>query len=264
MVTMDADAVGVVLAGGTGSRLAPLTKTVNKHLLPVNGRPMLHWPLRTLARLGIRRAVVVLGGRSCGEVIEHFGTRYATDGDAPDGGVISLSYVHQDTPDGIAGALARAGWLLRGLGASRAVVILGDNVFPGEPPRLLESGAADRRAEMAQVVAYHTDDFASYGCVRVSGGVYDVAQIVEKPQDLPQGGGSWAALLGLYVFPIPDVLDVTRRLLPSKRGELEVTDLISHFARGQRLRIVRHVGRWIDAGDPAGYALSNDHTFWNE
>lgn len=263
---MSSDSVGVVLAGGTGSRLAPLTRTINKHLLPVHGQPMLHWPLRTLAQLGVTRAVVVLGGRSCGDVVEHFGSRYDT-GD----GVLDLAYVYQQGAGGIPAALACALPLLEATRAGRAVVILGDNVFP-------EVGNALRRVmdlhtRNAACAVKVVPDASSYGCMELDedGGAVmhgsnpdgtPRSPIVEKPSGPPAEGRRWAAVLGLYVLPVWNLRSVIEQLRPSARGELEVVDVLLAYLTVYALVVVPTADAWIDAGDPAGYALANSTAFW--
>jgi glucose-1-phosphate thymidylyltransferase len=249
--------VGVVLAGGTGSRLLPLTKVLNKHLLAVNGRPMLHWPLRTLAQLGLDRAIVVLGGRSCGEVIEQFTSTYDTGE-----GVLSLSYVYQEGAGGIPAALREALPSLLASRAERAVVILGDNVFP-QPPCDFDSLLRDY-PRRAFAVAKPVENASSYGCVPLHAdtGEADVRTFVEKPTEPAPNGDVWGAVLGLYVLPLPELPPILEGLRPSARGELEIVDVLLAYARIRTLDVYSTSYPWIDAGDPAGYALANDPAFW--
>ena len=263
--------VGVVLAGGNGTRLQPLTRTINKHLLPVNGEPMLHWPIQALASLGIDEIIMVLGGKSCGNVIEHFGSSYGRHG-------ISISYVYQQQAGGIPDAFACAAPLLESMNATRAVIVLGDNIFPnGIDPdsrhQLIKPGVGNA------VVLAKTDliDVASYGCAAVPVGFsgnfgsphLPVIKLVEKPNDEPSkydhelSGYKWAALLGVYSVPLPYASKYCKSLRPSKRGELEIVDLLSAFAKDDALIIENQKQKWIDAGDPRGYELSNDVGFWS-
>lgn len=262
---MSSALVGVVLAGGNGTRLLPLTKTVNKHLLAVNGQPMLHWPLRTLAQLGVGQAVVVLGGKSCGNVIEHFRSRYDTGE-----GVIELSYVYQEGAGGIPAALAVALPTLEAMGAGRAVVLLGDNVFPVAPV----VAALSSHERNAVCVVKVVPDASSYGCVALDAdGDADLHMtqpdgtphfpIVEKPKEPPPAGQSWAAVLGMYVLPLWNLRTVIEQLVPSARGELEIVDVLLAYRKVYALVAVTTGGAWIDAGDPAGYALANDPAFWS-
>ena len=185
--------IGVVLAGGTGSRLLPLTRVLNKHTLPVNGQPMLHWPIRTLALAGIERIVVVLGGKSAGEMVEHFGSEYVVEGRT-----VRLAYVYQREAGGIGQALAVALPLVEELGADRVRVILGDNVFPeGGVLGWLVSGSL-----RASVFGVDVPDAESkYGCVDVpaapregTGRAFGLP--LEKPGTPPPAGRRWLALTG--------------------------------------------------------------------
>ena len=252
--------IGVVLAGGTGSRLLPLTRTINKHLLPVNGKPMLHWPLRTLAQLGIDRAIVVLGGRSCGEVIEQFRSSYDTGE-----GVIALSYVYQEGAGGIPAALREALPTLEAMRADRAVVILGDNVFPTLPAGLLGESLV-LAEDAALVIAKPVDDASSYGCVALGheGRIDGEHSLVEKPRIPPPAGTTWAAILGVYDLPMDGLRSTLEALVPSARGELEIVDVLNAFRLQGRLGAHLTYDVWIDAGDPPGYALANDPSFWRD
>lgn len=270
--------LGVVLAGGTGSRLLPLTRTINKHVLPVNGRPMLHWPLRALRLAGVRQVVVVLGGRSCGEIVEQFGTNYdVCDGYGPDVGLgpASLSYVFQEGAGGIGAALACVEGIAEFARASRLVVVLGDNVFPTRLPDAFGTSAPDGVAQVVAVDAVDAED--RYGCVSVpvdvrSGPVPILdrsrVDLVEKPRRGPPVGQRWLALSGAYSFPLGYDLDAgfwsrVRSLKESERGELEVTDLLRGYLANGRLDVVGSPSLpWIDAGDPDGYATANDPAFW--
>ncbi len=259
-----AHTIGVVLAGGTGSRLLPLTRTINKHLLPVNGQPMLHWPIRTLALAGIERVVVVLGGKSAGEVVEHFGSEYVVEGRT-----VRLAYVYQREAGGIGQALAVSLPLVEELGADRVRVILGDNVFPG--------GEAGERPTFdspnAVVVGVDVPDAEwKYGCVDVpadrrEGTGRAFGMPVEKPGTSPPAGRRWLALSGVYDFPMflgkGRLAETVARLARSARGEVEITFLLERFWNYGLLSITEHAGLWIDAGEPEGYRMANDPSFWS-
>jgi len=244
--------VGVVLAGGYGSRLLPLTKAVSKHLLPVRGQPMLHWPIRTLAGLGVDFAVVVVGGRSCGEIVEHFGSRYETDL-----GAVSLCYVLQDWAGGLPDAIRASRRVVEETGADRLVVVLGDNVFPDVPTDLVVALAAAPPDVSAFVVKPDVSNPSAYGCTAVrvlpDGRREAFGPLVEKPSAPPPEGSTWGAVLGLYVLPARcfEAIDALR---PSARGELEIVDLLQSFLTVAAF----HDGPWIDAGEHATYATAND------
>lgn len=252
--------IGVVLAGGTGSRLAPLTRVLNKHLLPVNGQPMLHWPIRTLALAGIERIVVVLGGKSAGEVVEHFGSEYVVDGRT-----LRLAYVYQREPGGIGQALGVALPLVEEIGADRVRVILGDNVFP-DPVQFAPIAAPG----CALVVGIEGLDHPerSYGCVEIVRGRAQPMLPVEKPNCPPPFGGRWVALSGLYDLPVDSpthgrLLTLVDAIKPSARGEVEVVSILAAFHSAGALAVAIMSGAgWIDAGEHEGYRKANDPSFW--
>jgi glucose-1-phosphate thymidylyltransferase len=251
--------IGVVLAGGTGSRLAPLTRTLNKHLLPVNGQPMLHWPIRTLALAGIERIVVVLGGKSAGEVVEHFGSEYVVEGRT-----VRLAYVYQREAGGIGQALAVALPLVEEIGADRVRVILGDNVFPGA---LLGAGGWEDHAVVVGVDGLDHPERA-YGCVAVAdAGAGGCGEPTEKPNRPAPDGSRWIALAGAYDFPVEagtlgSLRNLVSVLRPSGRGEIEVTDILAAFYHVDRLVVTVAASPWIDAGEHEGYRKANDPAFW--
>ena len=253
--------IGVVLAGGTGSRLAPLTRTINKHLLPVNGQPMLHWPLRTLALAGIERVVVVLGGKSAGEIVEQFGSEYVVEGRT-----LRLAYVFQREAGGIGQALAVALPLVEEIGADRVRVILGDNVFPADLVVAVPNEAG------ASVVGIDGLDHPerAYGCVAVAD-TPDGAGIrsapVEKPRVPAPVAMRWVAVAGVYDLPVESAaLGSLRKLIdgvrPSTRGEVEVTDILLAFHERGALHVEVVGDLWIDAGEHEGYRIANDPSFW--
>lgn len=257
--------IGVVLAGGTGSRLAPLTRVLNKHLLPVNGQPMLHWPIRTLALAGIERIVVVLGGKSAGEVVEHFGSEYVVEGRT-----VRLAYVYQREAGGIGQALAVALPLVEELGGERVRVVLGDNVFPDGPwmmPANAPRAGSDGYAVVVGIDGLDRPERA-YGCVAVEpSSAQGCGEPVEKPNRPAPAGSRWIALAGVYDFPVEaGSLGSLRNLIsvakPSGRGEIEVTDILAAFHHVRRLDVFVTAAPWIDAGEPDGYRKANDPAFW--
>ena len=285
-----ASVVGVVLAGGTGSRLLPLTRTINKHLLPVNGQPMLYWPLRALWLAGVRLTVVVLGGRSAGETVEQFGSSFTpTDppmvggvtGDARD--AMALCYVYQREPGGIGQALGCARAVCEAAAASRLVVVLGDNVFPGALPFRLDATPNVYPMPYAEVVCVEVADAEErYGCVAVTQPGEPVLGPYEKPRRAPPPGHRWLAVTGAYSLPVVwspalptqpgDTVALTPvwrslwqtldGLGPSARGEVEITDLLAVFHGAGRLDVLATSRPWIDAGEPDGYRMANDPAFW--
>jgi glucose-1-phosphate thymidylyltransferase len=217
---------GVILAGGTGSRLDPLTRITNKHLLPVYDRPMVFYAIDALRSAGIAELMLVTGG-------EHVDDFQRLLGD-------ELEYGYQARAGGIAEALG----LARGFaGGDRIVVMLADNIFGGPIDGIVDN--FDRQDDGARVVLAHvrgTEHLRHLGVPRFEDG--RIAEIVEKPADPP----SRLAVTGLYCYPA-DVFEVVNRLEPSARGELEITDVNNHYVRDGRLEHDVFEGYWGDAGE---------------
>jgi glucose-1-phosphate thymidylyltransferase len=220
---------GVILAGGSGTRLHPLTRVTNKHLLPVYDRPMIYYPLDTLRDAGIEHALVIVGGRSVGDVVEllqdgsEFGLR--------------IAYRYQPLALGISHAIGMAREFA---GEDPILVILGDNILRGSLREFVER-FLQSDAECGTVLT-RVDDAHRFGVARFG----DRGQIVgfdEKPQE----PASDLIPIGVYLFR-PSVFSVIDSLQPSGRGELEVTDLLNHYLK--RGSLVHHVftGTWADAG----------------
>jgi glucose-1-phosphate thymidylyltransferase len=221
---------GIILAGGTGSRLFPLTRATNKHLLPVHDKPMIYYPLSTLMLAGVRDVLVVSGP-------EHLGAFERLLGDGASLGV-RITYAAQESARGIADAFIVAERFLAGDGC---VLALGDNMFWGHLDFLRGALAHDRGAT---IFAYPVKEPWRYGVVTL-GARGEIVSIDEKPQK-PR---SHLAIPGLYVVD-GDAVTLAKKLAPSARGELEITDLHrAYLARGD-LRVVP-LGRgmaWLDMG----------------
>jgi glucose-1-phosphate thymidylyltransferase len=228
---------GIILAGGKGTRLGELTKVTNKHLLPVGPFPMVYYPLRKLVGAGIRNIMLVSGTEHMGDFVELLGSGRAH--------ACSLTYRVQDEAGGIAQALGLAEQFCRD---SRCVVILGDNIFL-DPlgPMLAE---ANRSPEQAWVALKRVPDPGRYGVAELDG--KRVIGIEEKPER-PK---SDLAVAGIYVYP-QDVFEVTKNLKPSRRGELEITDVNRHYLEQGRLGYSVLNGFWTDAGTPDSLVLAN-------
>jgi glucose-1-phosphate thymidylyltransferase len=225
---------GLILAGGTGSRLAPLTRVVNKHLLPVFDKPMIYYPLTTLMLADIRETIIVTTPESLNQFM-------ALLGDGSQWG-LKLSYRIQDRPNGIAAGLRIAAADLRG---HNIALILGDNIFFGAGlAHMLETSMANNSG--ATIFGYEVADPSAFGVVTINDGGHPTA-IEEKPGN-PK---SRIAVTGLYMYAA-DVLDVVARVRPSARDELEITDVNRLYLEQGRLR-VRNLGRgvaWLDGGTP--------------
>lgn len=220
---------GVVLAGGSGSRLFPLTLVTNKHLLPVYDRPMIFYPLAALKEIGCREVMVVVGGRSVGDILEllHDGSGLGLD----------LTYRYQRGALGIAHAIGLARDFA---GNDPIAIVLGDNVLHGSLADFAASftdGEAEAGAVLKQV-----PDPERFGVAEFD----DEGNIVafeEKPA-VPK---SDLIPIGVYFFR-PSVFDVIHTLKPSARGEFEITDLLNHYLRKRSLAHTVFEGEWMDAG----------------
>ncbi len=223
---------GLVLAGGTATRLYPLTIVTNKHLLPIYDRPMIYYPIATLAGMGIREVMVVVGGKSVGDVVElladgcHFG--------------LDLTYRYQRGALGIAHAIGLARDFV---GDDSFCVVLGDNVLLG-PPLADTAQRFERGSWGAGALLYEVPDPERFGVAEL-GPDGSVVGFEEKPAQ-PKSN---LIPIGVY-FLRPDAFGVIDKLVPSKRGELEITDLLNHYLPG-RLFAERYNGHWTDAGTVA-------------
>jgi glucose-1-phosphate thymidylyltransferase len=221
---------GVLLAGGTGSRLHPLTLVTNKHLLPVHDRPMIYYPLETLRGMGIREVMVVLGGRSVGDIVE-----LLSDGRDFD---LDLTYRYQRNSLGIAHAIG----LARDFVADESFcVVLGDNILRGAP-------LSDIAAEFAQgpwgagTLLFQAKDPSRFGVAE-----FDASGAVIGFEEKPAQPKSDSIPIGVY-FLRPGAFDVIEHLAPSGRGEFEITDVLNHYIATGSLFTRRFEGSWHDAG----------------
>ena len=222
---------GIILAGGSGTRLYPLTKAVSKQLLPVYNKPLIYYPLSVLMLSGIREIAII--------TTPHDQTLFKELlGDGSNWG-LSLSYITQEKPNGIAEAYILAEEFLDG---DPSALILGDNLFFGHDlPKLLEGFS---KVETASVIGHQVRDPERYGVVD-----YDasgkVQGIIEKPKEPP----SRIAVTGLYYLP-GNASEVAKTLTPSARGELEITDLLEMYLKDGALEVAQ-LGRgfaWFDTG----------------
>ena len=219
---------GVVLAGGLGTRLLPMTQVTNKHLLPVYDRPMIYYPLQQLVASGIEDILVVTGGRSAGDFLKLLG-------DGQDFGIKNLSYAYQDGEGGIAQALGLAKDFSQG---ESIVVLLGDNVFQDS---LSESIRLYSEGEGAMILLKEVESPERFGVPILE--KERVVGIVEKPKDPP----SRFAVTGCYFFDFR-VFGIIDGLELSSRGELEITDVNNQYIEWGEMR--HHIlnGWWTDAG----------------
>lgn len=220
---------GVILAGGLGSRLHPLTKITNKHLLPVHNQPMIYYPIQALINAGIEDIMIVTGGNSAGDFLRLLGN-------GKDFGLKHLNYTYQEGEGGIADALS----LVEHFAAEEAIcVVLGDNIIE----KNIRAAADEYRTQGkgAKIMLKHVHDPQRFGVPELDGEM--VLNIEEKPSD-PK---SDFAVIGIYFYD-QTVFDVIRTLVPSGRGELEITDVNNHYIRRGEMTWNELDGWWTDAG----------------
>jgi len=220
---------GVVLAGGTGSRLFPLTKITNKHLLPIFDRPMIYFPIQTLVDAGIRDILIVTGGRNSGDFL-----RLLANG--KQFGLNHINYTYQEGEGGIADALNLAEHFADG---QKICVVLGDNIIEGNIRE-----AADRFRQQpagAHILLKDVPDAERFGVAEVSGG--RIVGIEEKPAR-PKSN---RAVTGIYMYDA-SVFEKIKTLVPSNRGELEITDVNNAYIREGTMTFSDLEGWWTDAG----------------
>jgi glucose-1-phosphate thymidylyltransferase len=225
---------GVILAGGTGSRLHPLTQITNKHLLPIGDRPMVSFAIEALVRAGITELMVVTGGTHAGEFLRLLGNGHEY-------GIDRLAYGYQERPGGIAEALGLAE---RFVGGDRACVMLADNVFERSVKTAVDN--FERQERGARIVLAREGEDPEHlrhlGVAELDGD--RVLNIVEKPDEPP----SEFAVTGIYFYDA-DVFGIIPTLTPSGRGELEITDVNNHYISQGTMEYDVVEGFWGDAGE---------------
>jgi glucose-1-phosphate thymidylyltransferase len=220
---------GVVLAGGTGSRLNPLTRVTNKHLLPVYDRPMVYYPIHTLVNAGIHEILLVTGGKGAGDFLRLLGN-------GRDFGLKHLNYTYQEGEGGIAEALALAEFFAAG---EPICVILGDNIIENNICQAVES--FEGQPNGAKILLKEVPDAERFGVAEIAHN--RVISIEEKPK-VPK---SSFAVVGIYLYD-SSVFEKITRLNRSGRGELEITDVNNFYIEEGRLTYDILEGWWTDAG----------------
>ncbi|SPE40838.1 glucose-1-phosphate thymidylyltransferase [Candidatus Sulfopaludibacter sp. SbA3] len=220
---------GIVLAGGTGSRLFPLTKITNKHLLPIYDRPMIYYPIQTLVDAGIRDIMIVTGGRNSGDFL-----RLLANG--KEFGLKHINYTYQEGEGGIADALALAEHFADG---QQICVVLGDNIIEGSIRAA--AGQFRNQAVGAHILLKEVKDAERFGVAEVDGG--RIVGIEEKPRQ-PKSN---YAVTGIYMYDA-SVFEKIKTLVPSGRGELEITDVNNAYIREGTMTFSFLDGWWTDAG----------------
>jgi glucose-1-phosphate thymidylyltransferase len=220
---------GIVLAGGLGTRLYPLTRITNKHLLPVYDKPMIFYPIQMLVNAGIKDILVVTGGNNAGDFL-----RLLANG--KEFGLKGLNFAYQEGEGGIAAALALARPFAQG---HKICVVLGDNII--EKDIAGAARAFQRQKKGAKILLKKVAEPRHYGVPEIKGS--RVVDIVEKPRT-PKTN---FAVIGIYFYDA-EVFDIIRTIRPSRRGELEITDVNNAYIRRKQMTYDVLDGWWADAG----------------
>lgn len=229
---------GIVLAGGTGTRLWPLTKVTNKHLLPVGKYPMIFYPIYHLKQAGINEILVITGRDHMGDVLELLGS-------GKDYG-LDFTFKVQDQAGGIAEALGLAKNFVNG---DKCAVILGDNIFEDDLAPYVE--AFKRQQNGAKILLKEVSDPTRFGVAELMDD--KIVSIEEKPKQ-PKSN---YAVTGIYMYD-SNVFDIVKTLKPSGRGELEITDVNNAYIRKSTLTYNILKGWWTDAGTPSSLLKANE------
>ena len=220
---------GVILAGGLGTRLYPLTKVTNKHLLPVYDKPMIYYPIQTLINAGIDDILIVTGGNNAGDFLKLLGN-------GKEFGLKHINYTYQEGEGGIAEALRLAEFFAS---REKICVVLGDNIIEKNIRRAVEN--FQRQKEGAKILLKEVPDPQRFGVAELKGD--RITRIEEKPKK-PK---SKYAVIGIYLFD-QEVFNIIKTLKPSDRGELEITDVNNRYIEKRLMTWDILEGWWTDAG----------------
>lgn len=220
---------GIILAGGLGKRLGPLTKITNKHLLPVYDRPMIYYPLNLLVEAGIKDILIVTGGNHAGEFLRLLGNGQAF-------GLKHINYTYQEGEGGIAQALGLAEHFADN---QKIVVVLGDNILENSVAESVDRFRKQKSG--ARVLLKKVQDPGRFGVANMKAG--KIISIEEKPKK-PK---SDLAVTGVYMYD-PSVFQIIKTLKPSRRGELEITDVNNAYLQKGQLEFDLLKGWWTDSG----------------
>jgi len=220
---------GVILAGGLGTRLYPLTKVTNKHLLPVYDKPMIYYPIQTLINAGIDDILIVTGGNNAGDFLKLLGN-------GKEFGLKHINYTYQEGEGGIAEALRLAEFFASG---EKICVVLGDNLIEKNIRKAVENFRRQKKG--AKILLKEVPDPQRFGVAELKGD--RIARIEEKPEK-PK---SRYAVIGIYLFD-QEVFNIIKTLKPSGRGELEITDVNNRYIEKRLMTWDILEGWWTDAG----------------
>jgi glucose-1-phosphate thymidylyltransferase len=230
---------GVILAGGLGKRLEPLTRITNKHLLPVYGKPMIYYPIQSLVDSGIKDILIVTGGNHAGEFLRLLGN-------GSEFGLKAINYTYQKGEGGIAEALGLAQHFADN---DKIVVILGDNVIEKSIKHYVDDFS--RQPKGAKILLKKVDDPERFGVAEIKGN--RIVKIVEKPKH-PK---SKYAVTGIYMYD-KKVFDIIKTLKPSNRGELEITDVNNEYIKLGQMTFNILDGWWSDCGTHEALLRTNN------
>ena len=220
---------GIILAGGLGSRLAPLTRITNKHLLPVYNKPMIYYPIETLIKAGITDIMIVTGGNHAGDFLRLMGN-------GKDFGLKHLNYTYQEGEGGIAAALSLAEYFADG---DPVCVVLGDNIIERNIVKAVRDFT--EQGTGAKILLKEVPDPERFGVAEIEND--RLVNIVEKPKN-PRSN---LAVIGIYLYD-SRVFDIVKTLKPSDRGELEITDVNNAYVKDGTMTWEMLDGWWTDAG----------------
>ncbi|HEY3277817.1 MAG TPA: sugar phosphate nucleotidyltransferase [Syntrophorhabdaceae bacterium] len=220
---------GIILAGGLGSRLSPLTRITNKHLLPIYDKPMIYYPIGTLIKAGITDIMVVTGGNHAGDFLRLMGN-------GKDFGLKHINYTYQEGEGGIAAALALAEYFADG---ESICVMLGDNIIERNVVKAVRDFKEQKKG--AKILLKEVPDPERFGVAEIVDG--KLVHIVEKPR-VPKSN---LAVIGIYMYD-EMVFDIVNTLKPSERGELEITDVNNAYVQEGTMTWEMLPGWWTDAG----------------
>ena len=220
---------GIILAGGAGTRLHPLTKITSKQLLPIYDKPMIFYPLKTLINAGIKDILLISDPVNIGNFVKLLGSGKDFN--------IKISYEVQDKPEGLAQAFILGDNFI---GEDNVTMILGDNLFVGDD-KFLEKGIKEFKTG-SHVFAKQVKDPKRFGVVK-----FDKVKKAISIEEKPENPKSNFAVTGLYVYD-NSVIEKAKSLKPSKRGELEITDLNNIYLKKNKLKVYVYDGYWLDTG----------------
>ena len=229
---------GVVLAGGLGSRLRPLTRVTNKHLLPVYDKPMIFYPIQTLVDAGVTEIMLVTGGNNAGDFLRLIGN-------GEEFGLRGMNYAYQKSEGGIADALKLARHFV---GDDKLAVMLGDNFVQGSIRTAVED--FQRQPHGAKIFLKEVPNPEEFGVAVLEGD--KVVKIIEKPKQPPSN----LAVIGIYLYD-SEVFEICETLVPSDRGELEITDVNNEYIRRGSMTYEIIEGWWADCGSFEALLRSN-------